>query len=101
MKPAITNYFSDLWSIPGGVIRSGESENENGQVRIKPSCFIRIMCEKLLDESSGKLTDEYQHLEQELTSLFNYRQEDIIFRGVVDDRESFKSIEFCGVVILI
>ena len=83
---------SDLWSIPGGVIRSGESENEDGEVRIKPSCFIRIMCEKLLDEKSGKLTDEYQHMEQELTNLFNYRQEDIIFRGVVDDRQSFKLV---------
>ena len=80
-----------MWALPGGVVRVGESEPVNGTVRIKPSCVIRIFVQKLLNESSGQLPEKYRHLDEKINEFFTYTDENIIFRGVADDRNCVKT----------
>ena len=78
-----------MWALPGGVVRAGESELiGGGTVRIKPSCVIRIFVQKLLNESSGLLPEKYRHLDEKINAFFTYNDDNIIFRGVADDRNT-------------
>ena len=78
-----------MWALPGGVVRAGESEYIDGRVVIKSSCVIRIFVQKLLNEGSGKLPEKYSHLEQKINDFFTYTDDNIVFRGVADDRKVF------------
>ena len=83
-----------MWALPGGVVRAGESECIDGRVVIKSSCVIRIFVQKLLDQPNGKLPEEYSHLEQKINNFFTYTDDNIVFRGVADDRKVFKCLKF-------
>ena len=67
-------------------MRAGESENVEGHVQIKPSCLTRIVAQKLFNEPTGQLPSQYSHLHEKVVEFFTYKSDQIVFRGVADDR---------------
>ena len=65
------------WSIPGGMIRSGESKIENGNVKIKTNCLIRIIKSKIFSQDDQNLTPD---LENKLNKFFDYDETAIIYQ---------------------
>ena len=68
------------WSIPGGMIRSGESEmTENETVKITTNCLIRIIKSKIFSEDDQDVNPE---LEKKLKQFFDYDESAIIYQVI-------------------